>query len=100
MSQKKAKTKKEVVQEERTPKKQVIETKDVSAFKMKDVHFEDKFITYLDKTTKIQGTIPATFRRLVIARTKIVCHKGEFLSKNDAACFNEAAKEFWLEEIK
>ena len=67
---------------------------------MKDVHFEDKFITYLDKTTKIQGTIPATFRRLVIARTKIVCHKGEFLSKNDAACFNEAAKECWLEEIK
>ena len=95
-----AKTKREIILEERTPKRAKIDKKDLSKFKMKDAKFEGKFLDYTDKKNGKAGKVPAIHRNLVIHRTKVTCWKGEFLSNDEVGLFDKEAKAAWLYEVK
>jgi len=95
----KKKSKKEIVQLERTPKKGKIEEKDKSTFKLKEEHFEGRVLTYLDPKNSKEGTVPAIHRNLNVGGLKVICLKGEFLSKEEVNHFNDKAKAAWLEDF-
>jgi len=100
MSQENKKTATQKIQAERTPKRAKVEKKDFSNFKMKDEHFEGRNLSYISKSSKKEGKVPALHRNISIARVKITCYKGEFLTKDQVGLFDEAARKHWLVEAK
>jgi len=96
MPQEKKLSRTEQIQLERTPKRAKVDKKDLSTFKMKDEHFEGRFITYLSQSGDKEGKVPAVHRNISIARQTITCYPGEFLTKDDAGVFDKGARDHWL----
>lgn len=101
MLEEKKLTKTQKIQLERTPKRAKVEKKDLSTFKMKDEHFEGRSLHYFQKGENGKaGTVPAVHRNISIARQKITCYPGEFLTKDQVGIFDDAAKAHWLVDTK
>jgi hypothetical protein len=67
--------------------------------KVKD-NFFNKEKTFIEKSTGQERQIPADWRKLHIGGMKILAFKGEFLTAEEAAAFDDKAREYYLEEVK
>ena len=81
------------------PKKEIKEGTKMSTLKMKDKFF-NKEKTFIDKSSGTAKVIPADWRKLHIGRMKILAFKGEVLTAEEAAAFDDKAKAYYLESVK
>lgn len=81
------------------PKREVNETEKVTKYVMKAEHF-NKTKTFFEKDTGLVKEVPANWRKLHLNGTPILCYEGQPLTKNELACFNKEAKEYYLEILK
>lgn len=105
-------TKKEQVKEELAPPMEVASKEDLSAFKIKDEHF-NKTKTYIDRKSKQQQELEADWRNININGQQMVVYKGQPLTKKQYRAFEVSAADldvekerkknqqaYWLDKVK
>ena len=97
-----ARTKKQAKQQEQllelAPKRKVEENEKVTKYVMK-AQFFDKTKTFIEKDTGLLKEVPANWRKLHLKGTPVLCYEGQPLTKNELACFDKEAKDYYLEIV-